>query len=102
MAFVIEESGVFVQLFRTVIRGKLKGDTNLDDAARALVPLVITGGSRERLPDELKAAMLGLRTSWQPARGLTSVSSPIDPGWGELQRARAVTSPGSAFPMRDA
>ena len=74
VAFVIEESGVFAQLFRTVIRGfnvitrsaKLTVDTNLDDAVRALAPLVITGGNREGLADELKDALLCLRSGWKP------------------------------------
>jgi hypothetical protein len=76
VAFVIEEGGVFAQLFRTVIRGfnqltrtaKLTVDIELDDAVRSLAPLVITNGERANVSAELKEAFVALRTQWTPAR----------------------------------
>lgn len=72
VAFVLEEGGVVVQLFRTMVRAynqltrtaKLTVDTSLDDATRGLAPLVLPNGTTPRVSAELKEAYIALSKQW--------------------------------------
>lgn len=75
VSFVLEEGGVVVSLFRTVIRAfnqltrtaKLTVDTSLDEATWSLAPLVLPAGERSRVSSELKGAVVALSALWKPA-----------------------------------
>ena len=83
VAFVAEEGGVFAKMLGTVIRGfnvitrsaKLTVDTDLDEAIHGLAPLIISNIPRDRVGEELKAALASLHMQWKSRAIAAAISS---------------------------